>query len=266
MLRALWDLLVPRQREDLFEAVDRLNAAGHGGGPVEETVSVGTLSTPSKSLVLEDPQSMPNGLTVVGLATDNVTIDLDILRYPDGATRVQRLRISSGLNPNVEDLVVIGEIGIDSAKVCIADVDAAAEHWTEIGKDRIGIIKTMRGQKFHRQLKKRFKLKTVQVNGFQAEVVGPVSEKLESESAEYLSSIPEYSKYPFMYFRVQTNDSFDRVNFMSEEWAFIPIGNSPEPLMFACGTGRGDGIYEVRASVNNGLTHSLTVDFMSDDD
>ena len=265
MLRALWDLLVPRQREDLFETVDRLNAAGHGGGPVEETVLVGTLSTPSRSLVLEDPQSMPDGLTAVGLATDKVTINLDVLRYPDGAATVQRLRISSGPKAQVEDLVVLGEIGIDSGKVCIADVDAAAEHWTQIGKDRIGVIRTNRSQKFHRQLKKRFKLKTVQVDGFHAEVVGPVSEELESKIAEYLNSVPEYSKYPYMYFTVQTNDSFQRVNFISEEWAFLPIGNCPQPLMFACGTGRGDGTYEVRAAGDNGLTHSLIVDFMPDD-
>lgn len=266
MFRALWDLLVPRQSESIFTTVDRLNASGHGGGPIAESVPVGTLSVPSKSLILQDPQGMPDGLVVSNLASNEVSIELDILRYPDGAASVKSLCVSSCPDAKVGTPVVIGQIEIDSAKVCVADSVASLEHWTQIGKDRIGIIKTASSQKFHRQLKKRFKLKTAQINGFQAEVVGPVSEELESEIAEYLSSIPEYSKYPYMYFRVQTNDSFDRVNGMSKEWDFLPIGNFPEPLMFACGTGRGDGTYNVRASANNGLTHSLTVDFMPDND
>jgi len=209
---------------------------------------------------------MPDGLVVSNLANDQVSIELDILRYPDGAARVKRLRVSSAPAAKVDAPVMIGEIGIDSAKVCVADGVAAVEHWAQVGKDRIGIIRTASGQKFHRRLKKRFKLKTVQVNGFQAEVVDPVSEELESEIAEYLRSVSEYSKFPFMYFRVQTNDSFDRVNWMSDEWGFLPVGNCPDPLMFACGTGRGDGAYEVFASLNNALTHSLAIDFMSDDE
>src|SRR2546423_528034 len=55
---------------------------------------------------------------------------------------------------------------------------------------------------------------TVRVNPVRAEVVGPVSEDLADEIKAFLKADPRYSDYPFMYFHVQTNNSFDRANYI----------------------------------------------------
>ena len=113
-----------------------------------------------------------------------------------------------------------------------------------------------------RLLTKRFKLKTRRVNVVRAEVVGPVSEQLAAEIESFLKADPKYADFPFMYFHLQTNNSFDRANYMDSAWQFMPVGNSPEPLMFVCGTGREDGCYEVQGQFDGGVPRVLNVNFI----
>ncbi len=187
-----------------------------------------------------------------------------MLRYPNGVATVASLQIAFAEHSDGSTEQLAGEIGIDSAKVVIADTEQARTHWTETGPDRIGVISTARNQKLHKQLKKRFKLKTEQINAVRAQTIDPVSEELEREIEEYLQSFPEFAKFTFMYFYVQTNNSFDRVNFTDATWQNLPIGNSPEPMMFACCTGRGDGVYSVHTAGENDLVQSVRVTFIEE--
>jgi hypothetical protein len=109
---------------------------------------------------------------------------------------------------------------------------------------------------------KRFKLKTVRVNPVRAEVVGAVSEPLAKEIEHFLKTIPKYADYPFMYFHVQTNNSFDRTNYLAKAWDFLPVGNADAPLMFVCGTGRGDGCYDVECEYAGEVPRVLTISFI----
>ena len=112
-------------------------------------------------------------------------------------------------------------------------------------------------------LRRRFKITTNKINAVRAEVVGPVSEELEKDIEDYLKSVPEYAAFPFIHFRVQTNNSFDRVNFMNRSWGFLPVGNDAAPLMFACDTGRGDGCYDVICGFSQGLPRQISVSFIN---
>ena len=49
----------------------------------------------------------------------------------------------------------IGEVAIDSAKLVVADKADIQEHWTEVGKDRIGVIplSTLRDDTLLRKLR-----------------------------------------------------------------------------------------------------------------
>src|SRR5262249_12235172 len=183
-------------------------------------------------------------------------------RSPSGAGTLTSLRRSFGERAGDATRRKVGEVGIDSAKLVVADKADIEEHWTETGKDRIGVISTAPNDTVLRLLTKRFKLKTVRVNPVRAEVVGPVSEELTAEIEAFLKADPKYADYPFMYFHLQTNNSFDRANYMKKDWQFMPVGNRPEPLMFVCGTGRGDGCYEVQGQFDGDVPRLLTVTFI----
>jgi hypothetical protein len=156
----------------------------------------------------------------------------------------------------------IGEIAIDSGKLVIADQADMDEHGTEVGPDRIGVIPRAQDDRVLRMLTKRFNLKTVRVNPARAEVSGPVSESLAKEIEDYLKLDPEYSKFPFMYFYIQTNNTFERANFMESAWGFLPIGIADAPLMFVCETGRGDGLYDVDCEFSGDVPCRLSITFI----
>jgi hypothetical protein len=261
-MRAFFKYQRQRQESRLFlETIDALNAESRGGEPITGTKLLGNLKLRSGTLVLGDSQCMPS-LEVPNIVANEVPITASLRQYPSGGATVKSLRLSLGEPTTAGSRRKIGEVGIDSAKLVVADKADIQEHWTETGEDRIGVITTARDDTVLRMLTKRFKLKTIQVNLVRAEVVGPVSETLAKEIEDYLKSNPEYADYPFLYFHVQTNNSFERANYLAEEWAFIPVGNADTPLMFVCGTGRGDGVYDVECEFSGEVPRVLFITFI----
>ncbi len=251
------------ERQWFFGTIDALNAEAGGGQPIAIKKSLGRLKLRSGTLALGDPQYVP-GLEVPNVTADEVEISASLWRYPSGAETVTGLSLSLGGPQGSGAQRKVGEVEIDSAKLVVADKADIENHWAETGKDRIGVISTAPDDTVLRLLTKRFKLKTRRVNRVRAEVVGPVSEQLAAEIEAFLKADPKYADYPFMYFHLQTNNSFDRANYMNREWQFMPIGNSPEPLMFVCGTGRGDGCYDVQGQFDGDVPRVLTVTFVDD--
>jgi hypothetical protein len=249
------------ERQRHFETLDTLNAEAGKGEPVAIKKSLGRLKLRSGTLVLGDPQYLP-GLEVPNVAFDEVEISASLSRYPSGNETVAALRLALGEMSGGGSRRKVGDVGIDSAKLVVADKSDIEEHWTETGKDRIGVISTARDDTVLRLLTKLFKLKTVRVNPVAAEVIGPVSEELASEIEDYLKADAKYADFPFMHFRVQTNNSFERVNYMTKAWEFMPVGNQPAPLMFVCGTGRGDGRYDVEGQFDGDVLRALTITFI----
>src|SRR5207244_1846209 len=109
----------------------------------------------SGTLALGDPQYMP-GLEVPNVAVDEVEISASLWRYPSGAETVAALRLGLGEQTGGGSTRKIGEVGIDSAKLIVADKGDVEEHWTETGKDRIGVISTAPDDTVLRMLAKRF--------------------------------------------------------------------------------------------------------------
>lgn len=247
--------------EPFHETLDALNAQAGGGTPVPAMLTIGRLRLRSGTLVLGDPQYVP-ALQIPTAGATEVEISAEFLRYPSGAAIITTLILSLNEPGPGSTQRKVGELGIDSARLVVADKADIEEYWTETGPDRIGVISTAPDDTVLRLLTKRFQLKTRRVNDVRAEVVGPVSEQLEAEIESFLQADQRYSKFPFMHFYVQTNNSFERINFMDYEWQFIPVGNSPEPLMFACGTGRGDGCYAVHGQFDEDTPRVLRVNFI----
>ncbi len=251
------------EHQRFFEYLDTLNAEAGGGKPTVTQRFLGNLKLRSGTLALGDPQYLPS-LVVPNVATTEVGIYAKLLRYPSGTERITALTLTLGDDQSTGSRRKIGKVEIDSAKLVVADKTDVEEYWAAVGKDRIGVICTARDDAVLRMLTKRFKLKTVRVNRVRAEVVGPVSESLEKEIEGCLKSNPTYAAFPFIYFRVQTNDSFDRVNYMEKPWGFMPVGNADAPLMFACETGRGDGIYGVQCGFSGEVPQVVSIEFIDD--
>jgi hypothetical protein len=157
-----------------------------------------------------------------------------------------------------------GEVLIDSAKLVVADKAYIDENWTDTGPDRIGEISTLPDDSVLRLLTERFQLRTIRIDSLGARIVGPISEQLEADINTFLKGDPVRAEFPFMHFRVKTNNSFDRANEMAKAWEFMSIGNHPTPLMFVCETGRGDGGYDVYGDFVGENPRKLTITFIDD--
>lgn len=253
------------ERQRFFGMIDAFNAEAGGGEPTTIQRHLGNLKIRSGILSFGDPQDV-SSVELPNIDGDEVSISAKLWQYPSGGATVIGLTITVGNGSHCDSPQKVGELRIDSAALVVADKADIDDYWTETGKDRIGFISTARDDKLLRQLKRRFKLKTRQVNPVRAEVVGPISETLEHEIEEYLKSIPRYAKFPFMHFHVQTNNSFDRANYMDKPWDFMPVGNDDLPLMFVCGTGRGDGRYDVECQYSGDVPRIVSISFVDDDD
>jgi hypothetical protein len=121
------------ERQRLFSTLDALNAEAGGGEPVATRRSLGRLKLRSGTLALGDPQYVP-GLEVPNVAADGVEISASLWRYPSGAETVTALRLTFGEQRGGDSRRKVGEVGIDSAKLVVADKADIEEHWTETGK------------------------------------------------------------------------------------------------------------------------------------
>src|SRR5262245_43317366 len=250
------------KRQGFFATRDALNVLSGGGEPVTVKRRLGRLKLRSGTLSLSDPQYATD-LEIPNIAAKVVAISASLWRYPSGMQTVKSLRLRLGDRIG-GDRRIIGQVGIDSAKLIVADKADIEEHWTATGKDRIGVISTAPDDTVLRLLKKRFKLKTFRANNVRAQVVDPVSEQLEADIEAFLQADPRYAGFTLPYFHVQTNNSFDRAIFMRGAWQFMPVGNNPEPLMFVCDTGRGDGCYDVKGQFEGDILRRLTITFIDD--
>ncbi len=264
-IRRVFDSPEKRERQAFLDTIDALNAAAGGGEPTVIHEVLGELPVRSSTLLLEDPQYLP-GLEVPGIQARRVTVSATFWRHPSGATTVAALTLQLGDATETGDVRRIGSIPIDSAKLVVVDQGDLHQHWTEVGKDRIGIISTARNDTVLRLLTKQFGVKTVRVDRLHAEVVGPVSTDLARAIDDFLKTKPEYGEYSFVHFRVQTNNSFDRVLHLPTAWGFLPVGNAPEPLMFVCDTGHGDGSYDVNVKFVDDIPQLISVTFLDEQD
>ncbi len=247
------------ERQEFLASIDALNAEAGGGEPVVSTKRLGRLKLRSGTLYFADPMFML-GQEVPNIAADAVEIWATLWQYPSGAATVAALRLNLSETSATGAPRKLGEFGIDSAKVAIADKADVDEHWTETGNDRIGVTNDI----VLRLLTERFQLETIRVGEFESEVVGPVSEELAAEIEAFFNTDPVYSVWPALYFRVQTNSSYERAEAMRGAWEFMPVGNNPEPLMFDCQTGRGDGGYEILGEFAGETLCALTVTFIEE--
>lgn len=261
MLGWIRGILGARSPRNIFAWVDLKNAVAFGGDPNPISQMLGELKHHSGTLTLGDPQN-PTELEIPNVPSGAARITATLLKYPRGLEVVAAITIQLGDSSAADDTRTIGEVTIDSGKLILADKADILAHWTQVGPDRLGVILTSRDDSVLRRLTRRFQLKTVQKNEIRHEVVGPISIEMEQAIEQELRSDPTTAALPFLHFRVETSNTFERTNFLKRPWGFLPIGNTPEPLMFVCDTGRGDGTYEVQATLANEIPQTISLSFI----
>lgn len=283
-----WDQVVHRSSLQPKPPVDRLKAAAKGGFPTQVQQDLGILAFPSGKLVCGNPHQMPQGLVVAALASTQASVTADVLRYPDGSSVLERIRLRFGspeeypqeaLDSEREKVSVgdtrteiengsrveevtrerLGDIEVAASRIVLADAQSALEHWTLCGKERIGVIKTLQGEDLHRRLKRRFELKTAPFDWCHVRFERQISEDLEQKIRAYVQSIPAYAAMDERFFTIRTNNSLDRAVTTTEAISMIPLGNSPEPKMLVGRTGKVEDVYQLEGEMFHGRVLAVSI-------
>jgi hypothetical protein len=210
---------------------------------------IGELGIRCGALLIADPMYVSAPVRVGGLPEGRFPIVAQIIEYPEGGQRVARIAIKfrSGRVTKRESL---GQVGVDSATVIVLDEQTYRDYWREVGPERVGMTFSPNdNRKVAALIGKKFRLQWRPLNGFQSMFLEPVSEDLEQDITEYLQTMPEYADYPFMYFRIETNNTLDRIQeaMTDTSWAEVVLkeddGESESVIAFA--SGFGDGSYDL---------------------
>jgi hypothetical protein len=226
-------------------------------------LAIGEIVVSSGCLLLADPQYIGTPLAIEQIPLGKWLVIADVIRCPRGQARVAAVFFQFG-RADGGALQEIGHVPIDSAKMVAIDRNDYDTYWREIGPDRIGVVNTARDKRVVALLKKHFNLDCVQADAIRAQIVQPVSPDMEDEINRLLQSIPQYAQFPYMHFYVQTNNTFDRVNWMPDRWGMIELDSLSNSRLLAFGTGYGDGTYPVFGQINNKGVSSLEVRFIEE--
>ncbi|WP_425398098.1 hypothetical protein [Aeoliella sp.] len=181
---------------------------------------------------------------------------------------VQRVRIEN--QPKVAGTFhVVREVGVDMAKITISDAQDLRDYIEHEGKKRVGYIycdpsnPENGGDILQPLLKDKYGLAVAKESRASryARIEKPISKELERSILEDVESIPRFSRNSFMYFHVETANTFDRVNRYSEPYGMMPIDSAGSAAMAVVQSGYGDGSYPVSLCQDGAGGVCVQVDF-----
>ncbi len=225
---------------------------------------LGELRCHSCVLLLADPSSIYDPVKVEGVPTGQHPLHSSIIPFPEGGERVAKIafRFRPG---DADEWRILGSISVNSATVVALDEATFQSHWKEVGPERIGRTGT---PKDHRRIAKligdKFGLEWRKVDFLHSEFVAPISEEMESQIMAFLQTFPEYSTYPFMFFRIETRNSRDRVfeAMRERKWSEVILDEESGAHLVAVSSGFGDGRYEVEGLYNAGELLAVEIEFI----
>jgi hypothetical protein len=225
---------------------------------------LGELLCHSCVLLLADPSSIYDPVKVEGVPTGRHRVQASLIRFPEGGKRVAKIAIR--FRPgDADERRILGSIGVNSATVVALDEATFQSHWKEVGAARIGRTGT---PKDHRRVAKligdQFGLEWRKVDFLHSEFVAPISEEMESRIMAFLQTFPQYATYPFMFFRIETRNSMDRVSeaMRGRRWSEVVLDEDSAAHLMAVSSGFGDGRYEVEGLYNAGKLLAVEVEFI----
>jgi hypothetical protein len=231
--------------------------------PTFSQTVMGELEVASGAILIGDPMHFYDPIRVEDVPPGRFPVWAMIVRYPEGGERIARVGIR--FRPGAPDARrPLGTIGVDSATVIVVDADVHARHWKEVGPERVGQIPLPGEDKVARLIGERFGLEWRKRDVFTTVFQEPISEELEKQILDYLRTFPEYAEYPFMYFRVETMNTFERIQeaMRNRSWSEVVLDEPSGQSLLAFASGFGDGSYPMEGQYRSGELAAVEAEFI----
>jgi hypothetical protein len=215
--------------------------------PAISSATIGGVAITSGSLLIVDPTYFYEPVQIEGIPPGRVPVEADIIQYPEGGRHIKEIAIR--FRPGqVESRRVLGQVGVDSASVVLLDAATYQQFWQEVGPERIGLTST---PDHHRRvaelIRKKFGLKFRELSIIHSQFLDPISEEMETRIVAFLKTFPEYEKHTFMYFRIESGDTFQTLQraMAHAPWCEMVLDEASGANLVAVTSGFGDGSYLV---------------------
>lgn len=211
--------------------------------PVCRQLEIGEVCIESGCLLFGDPAELTASTTIDDIPLGSHSVQALTIYYPKGGfSRVAKIGIR--FRPGTEESrKKIGDIGGESSMIMAVDADTLKTHWQEVGPARFGISSGQSYPKVTKLIQKRFGIKWEPRSICSAKSVQPISEELEAEITAYLETFPEYASNSFLYFYVETENSYQRIarSLGENAWSEVELDPVSHASVLAFSSGYGDG-------------------------
>jgi hypothetical protein len=213
--------------------------------PTIRQVMIGELHTNSGTILLADPMYMDIPVRIQGVPPGRCPVWGLVVRYPEGGERLAKIGLQ--LRPGIaQEQLPLGAIAVDSAVVVAVDEQTYQSGWREVGPARVGCLcSPAHNEQVARLIGRKFGLKSHEVNVLRSELDEPISEEMEERIIAYLQTFPFYAEHTFLYFHVETHNTFHLVQESINDrlWGEIVLDAGSGFNLLAFSSGFGDGSY-----------------------
>jgi hypothetical protein len=218
----------------------------------------------SGTLLLDDPAFWYGPVQLQKVAIGRLPVHADVLQYSKDHFRVAKVSLEFAPG-QLGSRELVGEVGVDSASVVIIDALTRDNFWKEEGAARLGVFSSPNHRKVAELVSKQFGVRSIPINAVRSEMAAPVTPELENQITEYLKTIPEYADYPFIYFRVETKNTYELLGdrlLKAPPWCELILDDQSGANCIAFESGFGDGKYPVWGYLNDGQLVKAEIEFI----
>jgi hypothetical protein len=232
--------------------------------PTLIAATIGEVKISSGSLLIADPSWLHGPVQIEEIPRGRMPVEVEIIRYPEGAPHIKKIamRFQPG---QAESRRALGDVEVESARVVLLDAATYERYWQEVGPERIGLTSTPKHHlRVAELIRKKFGLKSREISMIHSRFLEPISQEMESRIVAFLKTIPEYAEYAFMYFRVETGNTFQRLQqaMAHAHCCEMVLDEASGANLVAVTSGFGDGSYQVEGLYRSQDLLGIEIEFI----